>query len=141
MQGQLFTQDFLTRGVTETPPHQDLTDATFAAFRDALLSIDAHNVRVSVRNPGADATTATVQIYARRLGDRSGDDAFQRLVGFAHCKVGGGEEVTVDIQLDPRSYRSWSVDAHDWEHTTGPYELRIGWSSRDIVTRLVVDES
>ena len=28
-----------------------------------------------------------------------------------------------------------------WEHTAGPYELRIGWSSRDIVTRLVVDES
>ena len=25
MQGQLFTQDFLTRGVTETPPYQALT--------------------------------------------------------------------------------------------------------------------
>lgn len=103
--------------------------------------IDAHNVRVSVRNPGVDATTATVQIYARRLGDRSGDDAFQRLVGFAHSRVGGGEEVTVDIQLDPRSYLSWRADTHGWEHTAGPYELRIGWSSRDIVTRLVVDES
>lgn len=39
MQGQLFTQDFLTRGVIETPPHQALTDAAFAAFRNALLSI------------------------------------------------------------------------------------------------------
>jgi hypothetical protein len=39
MQGQLFTQDFLTRGISETPPHQDLTDAAFAAFRDALQGI------------------------------------------------------------------------------------------------------
>ena len=39
MQGQLFTQDFLTRGVTETPQHQELTDAAFASFRDTLLGI------------------------------------------------------------------------------------------------------
>ncbi|OYY96484.1 MAG: hypothetical protein B7X59_07865 [Polaromonas sp. 39-63-203] len=39
MQGQLFTQDFLIRGISETPPHQDLTDAAFAAFRDALAGI------------------------------------------------------------------------------------------------------
>lgn len=39
MQGQLFTQDFLTRGVTETPPHQALTDDAFAAFCSSLQSI------------------------------------------------------------------------------------------------------
>ena len=39
MQGQLFTQDFLTRGVTETPPYQALTDSAFAVFRQALPSI------------------------------------------------------------------------------------------------------
>ncbi len=39
MQGQLFTQDFLTRGVTETPPHQALTDAEFGSFRHKLQEI------------------------------------------------------------------------------------------------------
>ena len=39
MQGQLFTQDFLTRGVTETPLHQALTDAAFAVFRNCLKNI------------------------------------------------------------------------------------------------------
>jgi hypothetical protein len=47
MQGQLFTQDFLTRGVTETPPYQELDDAAFAAFKAALQGIfqglDAHS--------------------------------------------------------------------------------------------------
>jgi hypothetical protein len=39
MQGQLFTQDFLTRGVTETPPYQELNDTAFAAFEAALQGI------------------------------------------------------------------------------------------------------
>ncbi len=39
MQGQLFTQDFLTRGIFETPPHQDLTTANFATFRAEMASI------------------------------------------------------------------------------------------------------
>jgi len=47
MQGQLFSQDFLTRGVLETPPHQALTDKAFAAFEAALRGIyaglDAHS--------------------------------------------------------------------------------------------------
>jgi len=39
MQGQLFTQDFLTRGVLETPPWQALTDAGYSAFESALRNI------------------------------------------------------------------------------------------------------
>ena len=39
MQGQLFTQDFLTRGVIETPPNQALDVAAFSVFKHALQSI------------------------------------------------------------------------------------------------------
>ncbi len=41
MQGQLFTQDFLTRGVIETPPWQDLTEADFEDYAKALRDIFA----------------------------------------------------------------------------------------------------
>ena len=41
MQGQLFTQDFLTRGATETPPFQALTDTAFTAFCASLKRIFA----------------------------------------------------------------------------------------------------
>lgn len=41
MQGQLFSQDFLTRGVLETPPHQALDATAFAAFDGALRRIYA----------------------------------------------------------------------------------------------------
>lgn len=39
MQGQLFTQDFLTRGVIDTPPHQELTQEGFATFQATLQGI------------------------------------------------------------------------------------------------------
>jgi hypothetical protein len=39
MQGQLFTQDFLLRGVRDTPPCQEFSEESFAAFRKALATI------------------------------------------------------------------------------------------------------
>ena len=39
MQGQLFTQDFLLRGVQSTPPYQDFSDTTFAVFQTTLRGI------------------------------------------------------------------------------------------------------
>ena len=39
MQGQLFTQDFLRRGVLETPPWQALNEAVFNDFRQSLTTI------------------------------------------------------------------------------------------------------
>ena len=39
MQGQLFTQDFLLRGVQGTPPYQDLHDTAFEAFQSELRGI------------------------------------------------------------------------------------------------------
>ncbi len=39
MQGQLFTQDFLTRGVQSTPAHEAFTDNALAAFRSGLEGV------------------------------------------------------------------------------------------------------
>jgi hypothetical protein len=39
MQGQLFTQDFLRRGIRETPPYQALQDDALAAFEQRLRAV------------------------------------------------------------------------------------------------------
>ena len=39
MQGQLFSQDFLLRGIRDTPPYQELRSESFDAFRGALTAI------------------------------------------------------------------------------------------------------
>ena len=41
MQGQLFTQDFLRRGIQDTPPWQELGEAAMHTFAQALHSIFA----------------------------------------------------------------------------------------------------
>lgn len=41
MQGQLFTQDFLLRGIRDTPPYQALDRSTFGLFRDTLHAVFA----------------------------------------------------------------------------------------------------
>ena len=50
MQGQLFTQDFLTRGVAETPPWQELTKSGFAAFTEAVRKVFAPLNAASILN-------------------------------------------------------------------------------------------
>ncbi len=41
MQGQLFSQDFLHRGIRDTPPYEALTESDLATFRAALAAIFA----------------------------------------------------------------------------------------------------
>lgn len=40
-QGQLFTQDFLLRGIRDTPAYQALDEAALVRFRDTLSAICA----------------------------------------------------------------------------------------------------
>jgi hypothetical protein len=39
MQGQLFTQDFLLRGIRDTPPYQALDDAGFVDWRTGVVEL------------------------------------------------------------------------------------------------------
>ena len=56
MQGQLFTHDFLTRGVMKTAQYKDLNDAAFASFKTAPISIfagfDAAAIANNEASPG-----------------------------------------------------------------------------------------
>lgn len=65
MQGQLFTQDFLTRCIKETPPYQALDDATFARFKAALQATVAGLDNASTLN---EAQTES-QVIHKLLGE------------------------------------------------------------------------
>ena len=106
----------------------ELTDVTMS---------DLHHVSIDVANHASRATTAVVQIYIARLGERDGDEPEQRLVGFAAIDVAPGGTSTATITLDRHTYEGW-ID-NGWKRVVGPYELRVGWSSRDIRTRTRFD--
>ena len=76
MQGQLFTQDFLTRGVIETPPHQTLSDAAFVAFKTALQEIF---VGVDAASTINEAQTEALVINKVLVALGWGDDAMPQV--------------------------------------------------------------
>ena len=108
-------------------------DVSIAAAR----ATDPFTVDVELTNVSDRDGVAVVQIYAHRsLHDGAGDEPAQRLVGFAKTDVPGNGSATVSIELDPRTYMTWDVDAHAWVDVPGAFELRVGTSSRDIAARL-----
>ncbi len=76
MQGQLFTQDFLTRGITETPPWQELTDAAFGIFQAQLQTIFAGFTSESTNN---EAQTEALVINKVLVALGWGDDTLPQV--------------------------------------------------------------
>jgi hypothetical protein len=76
MQGQLFTQDFLTRGITETPPWQELTDASFGIFQENLKTIFAGFTGESTNN---EAQTEALVINKVLVALGWGDDTLPQV--------------------------------------------------------------
>lgn len=76
MQGQLFTQDFLTRAITETPPHQALTDGDFAVFKATLQAVFTGVDATSTIN---EAQTEAVVIQKVLLALGWGDDTLPQV--------------------------------------------------------------
>ena len=106
----------------------------------AARHIDHASVEVDLSNDSDRDGVQIVQVYAGRAGDaeRRGDEPAQQLVGFAKARVSAHGTATVTVQLDPRAMHTWSVADHDWVRAEGPFELRVGTSSRDIAVVLTL---
>jgi beta-glucosidase len=98
-------------------------------------------VEVDLVNESDRDGVQVVQIYAAWTGtaERDGDEAAQQLVGFAKARVPAHATATVTVQIDPRAMHTWSIADHGWLRAPGPFELRVGTSSRDIAVRLPVN--
>ena len=115
-------------------------DVTIAAARIGANSMQPSSVDVDVVNGSGRDGVQVVQIYAGHTGvtERRGDEPAQQLVGFAKVGVPAQGTTTVTVQLDPRAMHTWSVSEHAWERAEGPFELRVGTSSRDIAVRIPI---
>ncbi len=95
------------------------------------------DVLVAVTNDGDRDGVQVVQVYAARAGsagrtsERGDDEPIQRLVGFLKLDVPARQTVRASITIDPRAFKTWSVEAHAWVDADGPFELHIGTSSRN----------
>ena len=88
---------------------------------------------VTVRNSGDRSGSSVVQVYVHDAS-ASIDRPAQELKGFAKVHLDPDESASVTITLDTRAFAYWSVAAQDWAIEPGDYEIRVGFSSRDIAT-------
>lgn len=100
---------------------------------------DTQSVTVSftVKNTGSIAGAEIAQVY---VSDNESTifRPEKELKGFKKVYLAPGEEQTVEIVLDKRSFAYYNVKLGDWHVETGEFTIKIGASSRDIRLETVI---
>jgi len=86
---------------------------------------------MKVKNTGAIAGQEIIQLYLRDV-ESSVYRPEKELKGFAKVSLEPGEEKTVTIELNERSFAFYNPDSHAWQVESGKFEILVGASSRDI---------
>ncbi|MCJ0903216.1 glycoside hydrolase family 3 C-terminal domain-containing protein [Rhodococcus sp. ARC_M6] len=109
-----------------------LSYTTFEVTETSVIACDnSAELTVTVRNSGERAGSTVVQTYVH---DTSGtiNRPTQELKGFAKIHLAPGETASATITLDSRAFSYWSVEGQNWAVEAGDYDIRVGFSSRDI---------
>lgn len=96
-----------------------------------IKDTDKLTVSLKVKNIGAVAGKEVVELY---VADHTGA-AFRpvkELKNFVKVELHPGEEKTVSMELNKRSFAWYNEEIHDWYAASGTYEILVGSSSRDI---------
>ncbi|MGO4539697.1 beta-glucosidase [Paenibacillus sp. 2TAB19] len=100
--------------------------------RKEINDTETVNVQVTVTNTGLRAGKEIVQLYVRDVASTI-DRPDKELKGFAKLELQPGEQKTVMIELDKRSFAYYNVELKDWHVESGQFAVLIGRSSEDIV--------
>ncbi|MGO4375075.1 glycoside hydrolase family 3 C-terminal domain-containing protein, partial [Paenibacillus sp. MCAF20] len=100
--------------------------------RKEINDTETVNVQVTVTNTGLRAGKEIVQLYVRDVASTI-DRPDKELKGFAKLELQPGEQKTVTIELDKRSFAYFNVELKDWHVESGQFAVLIGRSSEDIV--------
>jgi len=97
-----------------------------------LTDTDTLTISLKVKNTGTMNGKEVIQVYVR---DKTG--TIQRpekeLKNFEKIYLQSGEEKTVTMTLNKRSFAYYSEALGDWHAASGTYEILVGKSSQDIV--------
>ena len=99
--------------------------------KESLTDQDILTVSVDVKNVGAVAGKAAVQLYVRDL-ESTVRRPLRELRAFEKIALQPGETQTVTFTLDKRAFAYWEPKCHDFFVESGEFVIEIGESSRDI---------
>ncbi|HEY5857862.1 MAG TPA: glycoside hydrolase family 3 C-terminal domain-containing protein [Aldersonia sp.] len=107
------------------------TEFELSDLKVSISDGNSASVSVHVANVGDRAGATVVQVYVHDVACRV-DRPVHELKGFAKAELEPGETHTVQLELDPSSFAFWSVQASRWVVEAGEFEIRVGFSSREI---------
>ena len=115
---------------------------TSFAYSDLVVKPDAGEnnfiVTLKVKNTGGVAGDEIVQLYVRDM-ETSVFRPEKELKGFARIFLEPGEEQTVMMELDSRSFAFYDTARKDWVVEAGAFEILAGASSRDIRMSTIIE--
>lgn len=95
------------------------------------------SVTFAVKNIGKIAGKEITQVYVKDI-DSTIFRPEKELKGYCKVLLNPGEEKTVSITLDKRSFAFYNVDLADWVVESGEFEILVGASSQDIKLSKVI---
>jgi len=99
--------------------------------KEQISEQETVEVSLKVKNIGQLAGQEVVQLYVRAK-DSTVIRPDKELKGFAKVALQPGEETTIQLTLDKRSFAYYNTELKDWHVVSGQYEVLVGASSRDI---------
>ncbi len=92
---------------------------------------DTLEVSFKVKNTGSVAGKEICELYVEPTYP-SVSRPVKELKGFRKIHLEPGEEKTVSMTLNKRSFAFYDVESHDWQVDTTVYKILVGSSSRDL---------
>lgn len=122
-----------TRAVAPLFPFGHGLSYTQFGYAGLKLSGKGRSLRLefTVQNTGGREGSEVAQVYVRPLHARV-LRPFQELKGFQRLKLAPSASQGVGMDLDARAFSYWDPGRKAWREDRGPYEIRVGSSSRDI---------
>ncbi|MEV7414067.1 glycoside hydrolase family 3 C-terminal domain-containing protein [Streptomyces sp. NPDC089919] len=112
---------------------------SYTAFGYEGLAVRAERgaltVEFTVRNTGRRRGTEVAQVYLGPSAALRLDQPVRALAGYRRLTLDPGRAARVKLTVDARSLSSWDPAGHAWVLGTGPREVFVGRSSRELPLR------
>ena len=104
---------------------------SYTSFEYSGLQADETGIRFTLKNTGAYDGAEVAQMY---VGKKDSDifRPVRELKGFAKVFLKAGEEASVSIPFDDKTFRVWNRMTERWEIEGGTYQISVGSSCRDL---------
>jgi beta-glucosidase len=115
---------------------------SYTTFRFGPLHLDSGKNAVTgslmVKNSGSRNGIETVQIYVHPLNP-SIMRPVHELKAFKKVAISTGDSAEVDFSLGPDAFSYFDEQTNQWKFDPGQYEIQVGSSSRDILSKTTIN--